>query len=284
MKAILKLHIVLAIVLGAAAARAEGHGPTFGLATPTLARGQWSSDTVAMQMQTEAGGTLMFREMLGYGITEDLQAILTVPAGRSGERLMMPPRTRVGSMMGAFDDIEASLLWRFQRTAPAIGVRRESALLAGISRPDDANAMRGDTAVGTGLNIAVVTGYASRAVYAWAGAGMQRYTRKDGDELGALYYLSGVFGWRPPFFQHDYPKPDWRVFIEGLMEIAERNRVNGSSDADSGGRKLLLGPSVLGLYGRWGIEAGVLWPVRQSLNGNQPEERYRAKLIFTYWF
>ncbi len=55
----------------------------------------------------------------------------------------------------------------------------------------------------------------------------------------------------------------------------------GSSAA---ARRVLVGPSVLGLYGRWGIEAGVLWPGVQSLNGPQPEERYRAKFVFTYWF
>jgi hypothetical protein len=41
---------------------------------------------------------------------------------------------------------------------------------------------------------------------------------------------------------------------------------------------------VLGLFGAWGLETGVLFPVTQSLNGAQPKEHYRAKLVFTYWF
>jgi len=54
--------------------------------------------------------------------------------------------------------------------------------------------------------------------------------------------------------------------------------------ADSGSRKLLAGPSVLGLFGAWGVEAGALFPVVESVDGAQPKEHYRAKLIFTYWF
>lgn len=260
---------------------AEGHGPTFGLATPTLGRGQWSSDSVAMQSRTDRGDMWMFREMLGYGITEDLQFSLSFPVART-DRLPDPPRTRVGSMMGAFGDVEGSLLWRFQRAAPAVGVRRESTLLFGASAPTEGG--RGGVAVGPALHLGAVTGYASRTVYWWLGGGAQLYARDDGDRLGNLYYLSGVFGWRPPLFRRDYPKPDWRLFVEALAEFANRNEMKGRADPDSGGRKLLIGPSVLGLYGRWGVEAGVLLPVAEDLNGAQPDEDYRLKLVFTYWF
>jgi len=264
----------------AGTAYGEGHGPAFGLATPTLARGQWSSDTAVMQVETEMGDALAYREMLGYGITEDLQALLTFPLERSDAPMLAP--TRGGSMMGAMDGIEASLIWRFHRDATAIGTRRESALLVGISEPVDDT--RGDLQVGNGIHVAAVTGYASRSLYWWGGAGTLHYLEKQGDQLGTLYYLTGVFGWRPPLFQHDYPKPDWRVFLEGVAEHTERHRMNGQTMPNSGGDQLLVGPSLLGLYGRWGVEAGVLWPVAQSLNRPQPEERYRAKFVFTYWF
>lgn len=273
------LAALVAISLGGMA-HAEGHGPAFGLATPTLAQGQWSSDTAIVQLDGDAGSTLTYREMVGYGITEDLQAVLTFPLEQPDAR--MSSQIRGGSMMGAMNGIEASLLWRFHRTAPEVGARRESTLLFGIAEPIDDT--RGVMQVGNSLHLAAVTGYASRITYWWAGAGARYYLKEGGDRPGTLYYLSGVFGYRPPLFQHDYPKPDWRVFIEGLAELSERDRMNGQPMADSGGEKILVGPSVLGLYGRWGIEAGVLWPVARSLEGTQPDERYRAKLVFTYWF
>lgn len=261
---------------------AEGHGPTFGLATPTLGAGQWSSDTVVMSLKTDEGARLMFREMLGYGINEDLQATLTFPMGKSGDKLTRPPRTRVGAMMGAFGDVEGSLLWRFQREAPAVGTRRESSVLAGVSVPTEDR--RAGVKVGPSVNLGAVSGYASRTIYWWLGGGYQRYFEDGNDRLGDLYYLSAVFGYRPPLFQEDYPKPDWRVFVEALAESARPDRIDGVENPNSGGNRLLVGPSVLGLYGRWGVEAGVLLPVSQDLRGTQFEEDYRAKLVFTYWF
>lgn len=276
------LAIGLAGALTAAAAQAEGHGPAFGLATPTLARGQWSSDTMAMRLHGDMGSSSQFRQLLGYGVTEDLQVNLSIPLGQSGEDTMLPSSRRGGSMMGAAETVEASLQWRFHRTAPRIGTRRESALLIGVSEPtDDAG---GGIEAGNGFNLAAVTGYASRTTYWWLGGGAQTYTSRDNARLGNLYYASAVFGWRPPLFQQDYPKPDWRLFIESVYEKAERHRVRGQLMPNSGGETLLAGPSVLGLYGHWGIEGGILWPVSQSPNGTQPEESYRAKFVFTYWF
>ncbi len=263
-------------------AAAEGHGPAFGLATPTLGRGQWSSDTLVMALGTDAGTSLMTREWVGYGLTEDLQATLSFPLSSTIDRQMHPPRTRFGAMMGAFGDVEASLLWRFQRVAPDVGARLESTLMVGGSIPTELR--RRGVRVGPGVNVAAVTGYASRTVYGWVGAGWQRYAERDGDRLGDLPYVSAVFGWRPPLFQHDYPRPDWRVFAESIAEFPRADRRGGITRPDDGGTRILLGPSLLGLYGQWGVEAGVLFPVRQEMRGTQPEERFRAKAVFTWWF
>jgi hypothetical protein len=280
-------HALLGIVLSGLllvgpAAFAEGHGPIFGLATPTLGEGQWSSDSAVMSMATDEGSSMMFREMLGYGITPDLQFTLTFPLGPTDD-LMMPPNTRTGAMMAGFGDLEAGLLWRFDRTAPDIGKRLESTVIASIIAPRGDDARRGVEAT-PGLHLGAVTGYASRSTYWWVGGGTQIRQEQNGDKLGNLYYLTGVFGWRPPVFRGDYPKPDWRLFLEAVAEVAERDRNNGQTVANSGGQRVLLGPSMLGLFGAWGIEGGVLFPVQQSLNGDQMEEDYRAKLVVTYWF
>lgn len=282
MKAGRRLILPLASALVALAAHAEGHGPAFGLATPTLARGQWSSDTSAMRLDGDMGSSSQFRQLFGYGMTEDLQMNLSFPLGRSGEDGMIGSSRAAGSMMGAAKTVEASLQWRFHRIAPRVGTRRESALFIGVSEPTDDAA--GGIEPGNGFNMAAVTGYASRTTYWWLGGGAQLYTSRDDARLGDLYYASAVFGWRPPLFQQDYPKPDWRLFIESVYEKSERHRIRGQLMNNSGGEKLLAGPSVLGLYGHWGIEGGILWPVSQSLNGTQADESYRAKLVFTYWF
>lgn len=262
---------------------AEGHGPAFGLAPPTLGDGAWSSDTMVMSLGTEDRTIFMFREMVGYGINEDLQATLSFPLSRPINRGGRGTQNhRAGAMSGSFTDLEGTLLWRFHRQGTDVGARFESTLLFGGSLPIEER--RAGVKIAPSGHFAAVSGYASRTLYAWLGGGYQHYLEDNDDRLGPLPYASAVFGWRPPMFRHDFPKPDWRLFVEGLAEFPQRDRINGRKNPNSGGEKLLLGPSVLGLYGKWGVEGGVLFPVHQDLNGEQAEERFRAKLVFTWWF
>jgi len=275
------LCVVVLLLCPVSGAWADGHGPAFALATPTLGQGQWSSDTAAMSTKNSLGTALMYRELVGYGITPDLQANLSVPlAQNNGDAFMS---RSIEGMMGTDKDIEGSLLWRFQRNATGVGERYESSLFAGAW--DGGKGQLDGMPAGQGVTIGAVTGHASRTTYWWLGGGAQHYFPKDGGRLGDLYYVTAVWGWRPEYFQHrDYPASDWRMFVESVGEFAQRNEMHGSSVAASGGTKIFLGPSVLGLFGAWGVEMGVLFPVSQSLNGPQPKEDYRAKLVFTYWF
>lgn len=274
------LLIVLGLVFAPQLAHAEGHGPLFGLATPTLGDGQWSSDTGFMRMESETGGQWRARQMIGYGLNEDLQLTLTLRLDNR-DSPVMAPNARGGAMMGQPGAIEGSVLWRFHRNAPRVGVRRESSLLVGVADGDEFGDGRD---AGSSLHLAAVTGYASRTTYWWMGGGGQRHRANNGTQRGDLTYATAVFGWRPPVFRGDYPKPDWRLFAEAVAEHSERDRVDGIVQPNSGGDRLLAGPSVLGLFGAWGVSAGVLFPLDERLNGTQPKTEYRTKLVFTYWF
>ena len=264
----------------AQAVRAQGgHGPVFGLATPTLPQGTWNVD-VTLMSAARGERALMARETVRYGLTPDLQLNLSIP--QNIERIPSPPRTRIGTMMGGMGDVEASALWRFHVQYPGVGKRFESSLLLSGLYPTVNE--RGGVRVGPGVHAAAVTGYASRTFYAWGGGGYQHYIEDDGDRPGDLRYLSAVVAWRPPMFQGDYPKPDWRIFAESLFESVGRDQVAGADVSNSGGEKVFAGPTVLGLYGKWGVGAGVLFPVYQDLNGSQEEEDARLTLNLSYWF
>jgi len=271
----------LALLLGAALnTQAQGgHGPVFGLATPTLPQGAWNVD-VTMMSAARGERALMARQTTRYGLTPDLQLNLSVPF--SIEEMSNPPSTRIGTMMGGIGDAEASAIWRLQKMYPGVGQRFESSLL--ISGLYPVRGRRGGLGIGPGVHVAAVTGYASRTVYAWGGGGYQHHAQKGGDRPGDLGYLSAVVAWRPPIFQHDYPKPDIRFFVESLAEFAGRAQVDGDAQPSSGGEKVFVGPTFLGLYRAWGLGAGMLFPVYQNLNGTQAKENLRFALNLSYWF
>lgn len=277
------LAAILAAVLAPRSARANGHGPVFGLATPTLGEGAWSLDVGAMG-RFGGDNRALLRPMLGYGVTPDLQLSLSVPMPLYSRKGSIPPARMMG-MMPATPDVEALLGWRFARKGNAVGSRIESTAYLGFDYPTDT--ARGGVATSPGLTAGAVTGYASRSVYLWAGALYRRYMSPIGataDHVGDVLFYSLVFGYRPPFFRHDWPRPDWRLFVEAVGEHTWRDVRGGTGLPNSGGDRIFVGPTLLGLYGAWGISGGPLFPVYQNLDGAQPLEKVRAGVDFTYWF
>ena len=76
--------LIAALGLALAASRlgATGHGPVYGLATPTLGQGLWSLDVAAMGRSSGRGEMAMARPMLAYGLTEHLQVSVSLPVPR----------------------------------------------------------------------------------------------------------------------------------------------------------------------------------------------------------
>ena len=136
-KVSLKVHYVKLILLLAISgtAMAQGHGPLYGLQTPTLAKGGVDLNVAGMSLGTETETSYMLRYLFSYGITEDLQVNLTTPT--MIERLENAPRTRGNSNMPANGDIEASLWYRFFSNAFGVGKRFESTVIVGVSAPTE---------------------------------------------------------------------------------------------------------------------------------------------------
>src|SRR5688500_9359467 len=109
---------------------ANGHGPLFGGATPTLGTGGWPRDQAGMGRvgREVKGAARMARAMIGFGITEDLQISGSLPISLQSTVFM--PRGRMMAMMSSSQDIEALVGWRFQRRDMGPGARLESTLYA----------------------------------------------------------------------------------------------------------------------------------------------------------
>ena len=102
--------------------------------------------------------------------------------------------------------------------------------------------------------------------------------------LGSVTSYSLVYGFRPPAWRRDYPKPDLRFFIEAVGDKTDRSQHDRMTMDNTGGHVVLVGPTLLLLYKAYGVEGGMLFPVYQRTNGVQSEERFRFGLNFTYFF
>ena len=274
---------VLALMVAAMpqATAASGHGPVFGGATPTLGKGGWSFDQAWMGMRDQTGDhDQMLRSMLGRGITENLQVTISLPIALSSSRGM--PMGRMTAMMSNRREMEGIVGWRFHRRDVGEGGRFESTAYVGGAVP--LQSQRAGMRTAPSLYAAVATGYASRSHYFWVGGSYQRSMEDAGDRLGDVKSYSVVYGYRPKALRLDYPKPDLRFFVETVGELTGKPRHGAQTMPDMGGHVILTGPTTLLLYKAYGISGGVLFPIYQKTNGNQPRERYRFAVNASYFF
>lgn len=273
---------VVVMAVTAHPAHASGHGPVFGAATPTLGKGGWAFDQ-AWMAQVTSGPTdtaALLRSMISFGVTEKVQVSGSLPVPIGDTHAM--PAGRMTAMMSGNPDVEALLGWRFQTRPVGNGARLESTVYIGGLVPLDRQ--RGGVETSPAGLVSATSGYASRSHYFWAGATHIQHANRDGDRLGAVTSLSLVYGYRPPAWRKDYPRPDLRFFIEATGDITGASRHRGETMANTGGRVLMAGPTLLFLYKAYGVEGGVQFPVYQRNRELQPNERFRLGVNFTYFF
>ena len=307
------MRIVVVSVLSALITWADGHGPAFGYGTALLGAGDGSVGTEF----SWRSGLIMGGPVTSYGITGDVQLSFSAPFDvTTGEH----PVGRFSSMTPGVPAAEIIGAWRFLHRLTGIGTRFESTLYLGSSittqplpRADGPPLDRAP-----GFYAAAATGHVSRKYYFWAGAGYQDYASFNGrDHQSNSLLTSVVVGWRPPFLNGDYPKPDVRFFWESTGEavgyawrgvqappgsghnhlavadivLPPRQPANPLPDPtgvivlpDSGGAGVYSGPSILVTYHGVALQGGVLFAVWRDPNGIQPPDRLRVVAGVTYYF
>ncbi len=294
------------IGLNPVSAWGDGHGPAFAYSTATLGKGDASFETAMMWRD----GSVMFGPRVTYGLRPNLQISFSSPFDVTlGEH----PTGRFTAMMPGIPEAEAVVGWRFYHATPGISTRNEATLYAGGSATTqhlpriDAPALRRQPA----MYVALAGGRVTRTYDIWAGAGYERYgdwNSQVSDHQSNTFFSSIAFGWRPPFLNKPYPKPDVRVFWETTGEdvgLAWRNRtpvgsgvVVGGHNHDfvwpfpltaievlqnSGGTAIFTGPSFLCTYKSVAFQGGVLFAAYDQPNGKQPHEELRAVVGITYY-
>lgn len=224
----------------------------------------------------------MLRPMLSYGVTEDVQLSFSVPVPL--QRDVRAPNVRAFTRMPAQRDVELMVGWRVQRRGVGVGRRQETTLWLATDLPTGGSRARNQIA--PALFGALVTGYASRSLYLWVGGAYRHPVavganqRREGDAvMGSL-----VVGYRPPSFRRDYPRPDWRLFLEVVGERIGGSSGRGGSHPEDGRRQLYAALTLLGLYGSWGIAGGPAYPLYQSQGADYPHDGVRLVANLSFWF
>jgi hypothetical protein len=273
------LLVLLALPLQAIAG---GHGPVFGLATPTNSQGEWSFDQGLFARSTSLGSQASIRELVGYGFTPHLTLSFTLPAV-VGDTRLAPTRIQPGA------DFDASLAWRFQHRATKVGTRIETTAFAGLAVPGLAvpgpqSGFNGvaKTTNAPGFMVGAVTGRASLSHYVWLGATFTEFAEHDGDRRPNVFDYSLVYGYRPPKWRRTPDKWDWRLFGELVGERSNRFLVSNATVANTQAHQVFLGPSALGIYRNYTITFGAQFPLYQDVGTVWPKERVRFAVNFSY--
>ncbi len=275
--------LVSAISLSGRGAYASGHGPVFGMTTPTNAAGGWSLDVGLMGRTGEQDNGAMTRAMLSYGFTEDLQLSVSAPLVFAAAPF---PPARGTAMMPGNGDVEGIFAWRFHRRGTGVGTRVESTAYGGliVPGPQKPAGMARDLQRAPGVYTAVASGIASRSHYAWGGIAYTRFTEAKGDQRSDIFSYSAVWGYRPPPLRKEYPHWDWRVFVEMTGEKSGNLWRAGTEHVGTGGHQIFLGPTALGIYKNYAIEGGVQVPVYRNVVASVKRETLRYAVNFSYFF
>jgi hypothetical protein len=260
-------------------------------------------------------GTAMTGPKFSYGWKENLQVSVSAPFHLNhGEH----PVGRFSATMPGNPEVEGLLAWRFLHKSTGVAERNEATLYIGGSATTQALPRTDGPPLERepGVYGALAGAHISRRYYLSAGAGYEHYGQWSSGKLdhqSDTLLTSVVIGWRPPFLDRDYPKPDLRFFWETtgdrigrawrdasetatggggsgghIHEALVRQSGAGSSDVivlqNTGGKGIYSGPTFLCTYRSMAFQTGVLFALWDQRDGTQPYEKFRATVGVSYFF
>jgi hypothetical protein len=274
----MKFALVLTIVLGLSLfAAAAGHGPVFGLATPTNSQGEWSLDEGVFGRNSAFGSDSSVRELIAYGVTPHIMLSLTLPAVL-GNTSLPPTRIQPGA------DFDTTVAWRFQHRATKVGTRFESTAFVGLAVPGPQSAFKGiaHTTNVPGTMFGLVSGMASRSNYVWLGGTYTKFYEHSGDKRPDEFDYSLVYGYRPPQWRRPPDKWDWRLFAELVGERSDGFLQSNVAIANTQAHQVFLGPTALGIFRNYTVSFGAQLPIYQDVGSAFPKEHVRFAVNFSY--
>lgn len=269
--------VLLAAFLLPSYGLADGHGPVFGLATPTNSKGEWSFDSGVFGRTNSSESQASFHELIGYGFTPHMTVSITAPVV-FGNASLTPTRIQAGG------DFDAKVAWRFQHRATKVGTRFESTAFVGLAAPGPQSGFAGiaRTSNAPGTMFGAVTGMASRSHYVWIGSTFTKFYERNGDRRPDVLDYSLVYGYRPLKWRRPPDKWDWRLFGELVGERSGRFVQGSVVVPETSAHQVFVGPTALGIYRNYTVSFGAQFPVYRDVGSLFPKERVRFAINFSY--
>lgn len=261
-------------ILLIAANSAHAHEPVFGLGPETIYKGGIGLETeIEHEKEGSERETAMHYEII-YGVTEDFSLTLGVP-----HIIEKKEGAEISDGLG-----EIALRGKYQLFRKnTLGASDKVALIYGLKFPtgdEDKEPTLGSGSLDHLFGLSL--GHESRTIYGFIAGRYLLKTESGGKEKGDKVLIDVAFGFRP--WLRPYKSWDFVVLLENSYIFSEKDEVNGIKQENSGGEKILIGPTFLWSIRNLMIKGGIQFPVWQDLNGDQEETDFRSVIAVEYHF
>ncbi len=199
-----------------------------------------------------------------YGIRDDLSVFFSLP---------FTPRSRSGSSHSSgIEDIFLQGEYGFYNKTRA-DYTLQATVLANVQFPTGSSSKNPPTGHGSfGYFLGTTYAYTSFNWYAFISPGVNLTTTHHGTKFGNSY----LYQWG---FARCIKQLSPRGWIFDLMiefdgTYAEKNKIRGITDLNSGGNVIFVTPSIWLSSKRWIFQWGIGFPLVQNLNGHQDKLKY----------
>jgi len=201
---------------------------------------------------------------ISYGIREDLSLGLFVP---------FTPESKSGSSHSSgIEDIFLQCEYGFYSKSGQ-SYTMQATVLANVQFPTGSSSKNPPTGRGSfSYFLGTTYAYTSFYWYAFVSPGVNFTTTHHGTKFGNSY----LYQWGFARYIKQLSPPGWifDLMVEFDGTYAEKNKIQGVTDLNSGGNVIFITPSIWLSSKRWIFQWGIGFPMMQNLNGHQDKIKY----------
>lgn len=265
--------LVLMIVLSISD-KVLAHEPVFSLGPETIYKGGMGIET---EFEFDDNGSDREQRLnyeLIYGFTEDIALTLKVP--------QVTDKESGAQSSSGLGDIALRGKYQFFKK-DTLGAQDKATLIYGLEFPsgdEDKNPALGNGAIDHLFGLSL--GHESTILYGFATGRYILRTDSGSLDKGDQGLFDFAFGFRP--WLRPYKSWDLVVLLENSYIWTGKDERGSVGVDNSGGQKLLIGPTFLWSIRNIMVKGGVQFPVWEDLNGNQEDTDFRSIAALEYHF